>query len=1034
MTFAPLRVHSHHSLLWGTASPRRLVEAAADLGCKTLALTDRDSVAGLVEFLDAAEEHGVRALVGAEITGEHPMLLLARDSSGYESMCRVVTDRKTAAVFDPASSLAEAPGGVHVVCGRPDTARALADVVERGSLWVDLPARGRRGIAPVALRRAAVQLGVGLVATGRVSLGSCADAGAHAVLRASAEGRLVGDSPLAGYAQGADVLGRPESMGRGWEDAPDALLANRRVADSCSVELRRGTPVFPRAPMPRGITAGEHLRSRCLEGLRSRGAAPNGEVLRRLNHELDVIGRLGFADYFVIVGDIVRAARASGIPTVGRGSGAGSLVSWALGITNVNPLRYGLMFERFLHEGRADCPDLDIDLCWKGRDRVIDHVYRTYGRDRVAMISTHVLFHPRSAFREAARAHGVPVARVNRLSRLLPSAWEDGGVARAVRADPALARAFGAEDPQMAKVLEVADALEGLPRHLGIHSGGIVIGDRPLVAYTGMERASKGIIVTQYEMRSIERVGLVKIDLLGNRALSTLRETAAFVERSRGVRVDLDRVPDGHAGAVRLLGAGETLGAFQIESPGVRNLLRQLQPVDLDGVIAALSLIRPGPAGSGMKDLYIARAHGETPVTWHDGRLRAVLAESHGILLYEEDVIRVASVIAGISPGDADGLRRAIARAESDPERDSLGRWFVERAVRNGTDLAAARAVWKELARFGAYAFCKAHAAGYGVLAYLSVVMKADYPVEFTAALLNHHQGMYPLRVHVEEARRRGVRILGPCVQHSQAGATVEDGSVRLGISGVAGVSDRTVHAVVSIGERSAERRYTGMADLLRRARPSFPEASALVRCGACDAFGENRSVLAWRLRASSGRRTKRPSPTAPGLFDAACPVLPDRAPDLPAPDVRERAAAETELLGFPLEAHALAACARELRQEGVTAAARLAGRAGRRARVAGIPATRRTVAARGGRRMLFLTLEDDTGLVECTLFPDVYRRHRELARSGRAVVASGRVEDRRGALTLVVDGLRALEQADRPQVTEESSQNARSSERSYPG
>ena len=494
--------------------------------------------------------------------------------------------------------------------------------------------------------------------------------------------------------------------------------------------------------------------------------------MRRLARELEVIDRLGFTDYFVVVGEICRHAHRRGIPTVGRGSGASSIVTYLLGITNVDPLRYRLYFERFLHDQRRDLPDLDIDLCWRRRDDVIQHVYETYGADHVAMISTHNTFGARGAFRDAARAHGMAPDTVDRSSRLIPRNGE-APLARLLAPSPR-GRDVPLEEPRFQRLLAAADRLIGLPRHLGIHPGGIVITDRPLDHYVPLEEATKGIVVTQYEMHAVEAVGLVKIDLLGNRAISVISETVELVRAGGGPVIDPAAIPDGDGATARLMRQGDTLGVFQLESPGMRNLLRQLETRDLDGAIAALSLIRPGPAGSGMKERFIRRARGLEPVEFLDPRLAEPLGDTYGVMLYEEDVMAVSAALAGLSLADGDMLRRAVAGIESPEDEEALRRVFVARAERNDTSPAVAAQAWSEIRRFAAYAFCKAHASGYGVLAWQGSWLKAHHPAAFAVAILNNHTAMYDQRVHLEDARRHGVEIRLPCVNRSGAEFTLE--------------------------------------------------------------------------------------------------------------------------------------------------------------------------------------------------------------------------------------------------------------------
>jgi DNA-directed DNA polymerase III PolC len=1023
---AAVCLRTHHSLLWGTASPSALLDRAAQLGHRAVVLADRDPVAGAVEFAAAAEERGLRAIIGAEVTpapGEEraPVIVAARDAQGYATLCRVVSERQLDDPFDIAASLSDGGPGAVVLCSDASMAARLRECIPRDRLFLGLSST--QGAAR-ALRDAARELDVQLAAISTATFAHAFEVETHRILRAAALGVTSADLRAQDLVSSSEVLRAPQAIAALFRDAPDAVKNAACILESCVPSLPSGRLIFPKAPLAAGENPVEHLRAQCLQGLERRGA--NTPAAReRLSHELQVIAKLGFVEYFVIVGDIVRAARAFGIPTVGRGSGASALVAYALGITNVNPLDYDLIFERFLHEKRADCPDLDIDLCWRGRDEVIEHVYRTYGRDRVAMICTHVLFHPRSAFREVARAAGLPPKRIDSLSKILPSTWESAPFGKPASAAPAPAahgsseslrarmsrdalgrRAFN--DPQLGALLDQAERLLGIPRHFGIHSGGIVIADRPITAYSALARAAKGIVVTQYEMHAIEKIGLVKIDLLGNRALSALRDTVALVERERGIRLDLDTLPDHSHAARELLAEGDTLGVFQIESPGMRNLLRQMRPTDLNGTIAALSLIRPGPAASGMKDLYVLRTQGREPVSVRDPRLQRVLAENYGILLYEEDVMRVIATVCDVGFDEADGIRRAIGKAATHEDWEALEHWFLARAVRCGMTPDTAREVWAELARFGAYSFSKAHASGYGVLAYRMAHLKALFPAEFAVAFLNNGAGMYPKRVHVEDARRRGVRIVGPCVVRSGAEFSVENGAIRTGLGEIAGLSTASI---ASILEARAARPFAGVGDLLRRTRVSRTEAETLALAGACDVFGENRPRTLWRMLATfdadrARRANEGGADGSPALFALERWRTPDPAPALDSFSAARTIEIERGLLGFPIACHPLSPVLGKMRRAGIVTANDIARHVGKRVRVAGLASARRTVETKKGEPMLFLTLEDPTGLVECTFFPGAYARCVRAARGGGVLIATGRVEDHLGAITITADAL----------------------------
>ena len=766
-----------------------------------------------------------------------------------------------------------------------------------------------------------------------------------------------------------------------------------------------------------------------------------------------MIERLGFTSYFLLVAEIVEFARARGIPSVGRGSGASSIVAYVLGITNVDPLRYGLTFERFLNPGRTDCPDLDIDLCWQRRDEVIAHVYDTYGHDRVAMISTHATLGARSAFRETAKALGIPNARVNQLARRVPHALERPYRAHLERLPDA--RFIDWSEPALARALGLAEQLEGAPRHLSVHSGGVVIADRPLTWYVPLEPAAKGVVVTQFEMRAIEAIGLVKMDLLGNRALSTIAECVSLAHVHHGTEIDVDRIPDPDPATSARMAAGDTLNCFQLESPAMRHLLRMFDAHTLDETIAAVAAVRPGPAEMGLKEAFCRRKRGLEPVTFHHPALEPVLASTHGLMLYEEDVLHVAAAIAGLTLAEGDDLRRAIGRAKTEDEFRSLERGFVGHARARGVAIEAARAVWRDLTRFAAYAFCKAHAAGYGTLGWQSVYLKTHFPAEWAVGVLNHHAGMYATWVHVEDLRRKGVEFRAPCVWRSAweaawesraaeragaadpaahallSGRARESGAVRIGLSRVFGLARSTAERIVA--ERG-HRAWTSLADFAERARPTLPELEALILSGALDRTGRTRPALLLEARvlaATPGaasragglrgrpreragrlaaRRTARHAtgraPELLALNGAAVmpePITPVAIAELPEFDLAERVRGECRATGLWFSAHPLDMWLDAGARDGATAAAEIERHVGRRVTVTGLPCAYRRIETKSGGLMLFVSIADQSGIAECVLFPDAYRRFADAVR-GEVLSIEGRVDDTLGAITLSVE------------------------------
>ncbi len=1029
---APLHSRSSYSLLRGTARPERLIAGARAAGYDALALTDRNNLYAAVAFVRLAREAGLRPLLGIELDEpadeDRTALVLARGTDGYRTLCRLITRRQLDPDFELAAALAAEHADVHVLARDAVLLRTLRPFLPPGRLWVLVSVGGADRSAVARGRTLARELDLAAVAVPPIFALEPEEHALARLLAAARRGTLAAAVTAAELPDPAWHPHPPPDLARRLGPAAADLLARSRdIATDCQARIPGGRAIFPRPQLRPGETASALLRERCLDGLRRRYGRLAPEPLSRLRRELDVIGRLGFAQYFLVVGDIVAFARREGLAVVGRGSGASSIVAYVLGITNVDPLAHRLHFERFLSAARsADLPDLDVDLDWRGRDRVIEHVYRSYGAERVAMISTHAFFHPRSAFREAARAHGLSVAHVNRLARLLPHAGDD--LTPLVRSLPVL-RAQPWDEMPWRAILAGANGLLGLPRHLGIHPGGVVIGDRPLSDLVPLERAAKGIVVTQYEMETIATIGLVKIDLLGNRALATLGEAVAQVAQT-GTPIDLDSAADGDASTVRLLAAGDTLGCFQIESPGMRHLLAMLGPRSVREVVDALSLIRPGPASSGMKERFVRRARGLEPATVVHPALAAVLAPTHGIPLYEEDVMSIAAAVAGLPLDAADSLRRAIAGAKTAAEMRLIKLGFVTRAVKAGVEPGHALAVWEEMARFAAYSFSRAHAAGYGLLAYQSACIKAHHPAAFACAVLNHHQGMYPRWLHVEDARRHGVEIRGPAIERSALEFTLERGdgdhpvAVLSGFGVVRGLSAATAAGILAA--RQADGPFVSLTDFRRRVRATAPELEALIRVGACDGFGIERSRLLW---AAQALRVQLGGP------DLA--LLGHAAGEVPPPPLRElrpgrRLRDEWGGLGFSPRAHPLwavapawavplwPAVASALGIESGMAAPGSVGRrwigagtlrahVGERVAVLGLVAARRRTATRNGDMMAFLTLDDPTGSAECTLFPAVFRRVAPDVTRSDALWVAGRVTEQYGAVTLEVERLGAL-------------------------
>jgi DNA-directed DNA polymerase III PolC len=1077
-SFTPLRVRSHGSLLHGLASPEALIARALENGFDALALTDRDNLYLAVRFMLAARAEGLRPLLGAEIT--HPTLdhsgadalLIPSDRRGYARLCALISRRHLDPAFDLAAVLSEGSSGLHVVVESPGLAAALlaagvppAEAVAgplaggvgpasnargQAGLWIGIRGLAGEGARLTSRIDAARMLGVPLVATGDVAMLAAADHEAHRAAVTAARGELIDRMPAAAFAARDAWFATPAewtrrvraACGRAGriEAADEALIHNAALVDHCHLELGTGTPIFPRAPresavgphVDAGMSGDARLRVLATAGLAGRYAHASDEHRRRavarLDEELAVIANIGFTDYFLLVAEIVGFARAHGIPTVGRGSGASSIVAYVLGITNVDPIRYGLYFERFLNPSRRDCPDLDIDLCWKRRDEVIAHVYRAYGDDRVAMISTHATLGARSAFRETAKVLGVPNARVNVLARRIPHDLEPPYLQR-LRGLPS-ARGIDWSEPVLQRALSLAERLDGSPRHLSVHSGGLVIADRELTHYVPLERAAKDVIVTQFEMRAIEAIGLVKMDLLGNRALTEIGECIALVSARAApgdAPIELDRIPEDDPRTGARVASGDTLNCFQLESPAMRHLLRMANTRTLSETAVAVALVRPGPASTveanlsegrdrNTKETFCRRQRGLEPASFLHPKIEPVLREAHGLMLYEEDVMCVASAIAGLTLAQGDDLRRAIAHAKTDEEFRSLEQGFIAHAARSGVDRDTAHRVWCELTRFAAYAFCKAHAAGYGTLGWHTAYLKSRFPAEWAVAVLNHHAGMYPTWVHVEDLRRHGVEFRAPCTMRSGWDTRPEAGAVRVGLSRVFGLS-------VAAGERvlaaRSSRAFSSLADFIDRARPSIDEIESLILAGALDWTRRSRPSLL--LEARTGAGSKPRSAPAPVLMaPSGGAVMPDAIAPIATPEIEEfdsadRVRGELNATGLWFSAHPLDVLIDGEARRGsvpirsLTDAAADGKGTAERVTLVGLRCAGRRLETKRGEIMLFSTLADHSGLAECMLMPDVYRALADVMQ-GSILRVEGRLDRRLDTVTVIIERAIALD------------------------
>ncbi|MBD3300232.1 MAG: DNA polymerase III subunit alpha [Candidatus Moranbacteria bacterium] len=985
--FVHLHLHSNHSLHRGCSSIEEIAARASGAGMEAIGLTDINNLYGAVDFYETCTEQGIRPVIGTELEKDgRSLLMYAADDAGYRFMCRAITSR----LCEPGLSLEEIisrnlPQGIYAAGFDRQILNTVLQFIPAHQVFAGLRPQDTRSISRMNFVREAAAMGIQPLACADMYIPSPDTDSLYRTLRAIGKNTAVEHIEIPRSCRDCSFFDEQKAREL-FSEFPESVSNTLRVARSCSFEFDFSKTVFPECDIPEGETAFSWLHTICQEQLGKYYSPVTPEAVSRLAHELSVIEQTGFSEYFLIVREIMSYARHHSIPTTARGSGAASLITYLLGISDVDPIQYNLQFERFLNAYRTDCPDLDIDICWRRRDELIEHVYETYGHERTAMISTHNGYHPRSSFRDAALAHGVSMDRVNFLSKRIhreefPSATELLMMLPRSMSRPGDRELFDS-------VLEISRRMDGFPHHLSIHCGGVVIAPVRITDHVPLEPSSKGPLITQFEMRAIEKIGLVKIDLLGQRGLSTISETAARVKERTGTDIVLRDIPDRDTETAALLKTGKTIGCFQIESPGMRGLMEMLQTSDIPLLTAALALIRPGPASAGMKSTFVRRVRGFEKNT---SPLRC-LEETHGIMLYQEDIMRAVREAAGLSLDLGEKMRKAIEKRPDPEQMKKIADYFIRRAVKKGMGSETARGIWENIQQFSGYSFCKAHAAVYGACAYRAAWLKVHYPAEYMTAVMNNHTGMYPRSAYIEEARRIGVNILQPHVLKSDAEFTTEDDGLRVGLCEIHGLSSSVIRRIIAERE---ERPFRSPFDFFQRAVPPVPEAEALVLSGALDFWEINRPTLIWICR----NRDAEPALPFP---DEYCPDLPDY-------NEAEKMKYEYEYLGFTCSSHPLSYLRK---QEGFPDAAvlsELEHHTGEEITAAGIGLTARSCRTKKKETMGFLTIEDETATAEVTLQPAKYPLFRPIIYSRGPLLVSGKVEERYGHLSIIAENIKAL-------------------------
>ena len=990
----PLRCRSYYSLLRAVCSPAALCRQAKEYGYSGLALTDRDNLYGLWPFLAACRRENLRPVVGAEVSDPaQPQTILAclvRDDTGYRNLCQLLTARHR-----PDFSFIDTVGRYGeglLILGRDSAilARLRADNLK---VAADL---GPRPTASASqLRKWAREAGVVAVATPDSCL-TLENPEIYRLLRAIANNTSLSRLQEHESLDPIERLAASESYESAFAIWPEVLDATEELAETCTFSGPKFGTVMP--PWRGEGQPAIRLHQAAYSGARRRYGDDLGEpVVERLEHELQVIESMGFSSYFLVVRDIVHRPGTKGSPRriCGRGSGAASLVAYCLEITNVCPISHNLYFERFLNPGRTDPPDIDIDFAWDERADVIAETLADFP-GQSAMVCNHIVFQPRMAIRETAKAFGLPGYEISRLTKRLPWLYEVDGedLAGQLASLPTLRDQDFAEP--WPEILRLAAQIIGIPRYLSVHPGGVVITPGPISEYVPIEMAAKGVPIIQWEKDGTEEAGLVKIDLLGNRSLGVIRDCLAALKTKQNAIDEQLWNPETDGATNAAVAAGQTMGCFYIESPAMRLLQQKAASGEFEQLVIQSSIIRP--AANEFVREYVRRLHGGSWQPLHP-TVGDVLDETFGLMVYQEDVSRVAVAMAGFSHAEADGLRKIMSKKDKELRLRDYREKFYTGCLSRGIATADVDRVWKMMMSFDGYSFCKPHSASYARVSFQAAYLKKHHPAEFMAAVISNQGGYYSTFAYVSEAKRMGVAILPPDVNRSTRSWQGENKQIRVGLMAVRGLSDGLLQRML---ETRSHQNFSDCLDFFCRILPEEDEARMLIHAGALDALEpeKNRTELLWQWAAFQRARELA---AGARLF----PVhLPD-PPPLPPPDERIRQLREMEALGFLCQGHPLLGIAR--RPKHCILIADLAKYRGRRISCIGWLLTGKLVSTRSGEVMEFLTFEDETGIMETTFFPATYRRSAHLLHTGGVYLLSGLVDEDYGAVTLTVEHVQAI-------------------------
>ena len=1061
--FIHLHVHTKYSLLDGACHIKKLIETAKKHQMQSLAITDHGNIFGAVEFYLTAMQNGIKPIIGCETyiardsrfnksaqlrqeTNNH-FVLLAKDKTGYKNLLQLVSAGYLEGFYyrpriDKEILQAHSKGLIglsaclkgeiaNLICqNRFNDALKAADefsqIFGKGNFYLEIMDNSipEQKKANEGILKISKELNLPIVATNDVHYVTKDMAEAHEALLCIQTQTTLLDPNRMKLQTPEFYFKSPEEMKELFKDTPDAIKNTLEVAQRCNLELDIGKMHLPQYSPPNGKTKEEYLRELCAEGLQARYKNPDERINSRLEHELKTIKHIGFTGYFLIVWDFIHYAKKNSIPVgPGRGSASGSLVSYLLGITDIDPLKYGLLFERFLNPERVSMPDIDIDFCYERRPEVIEYVTNKYGKENVAQIITFGTMQARQAIRDTGRVTGVSYPDVDKIAKLIPP---DVGMTlkHALDVEPQL-KELRKENASIDRLIDIAMHLEGLSRHASVHAAGVVISDRPLTEYLPLYKSNDDQITTGYPMDALEKIGLLKMDFLGLRTLTVIDKTVRMVQKDKGIKIDIENISLEDENTFKLLSDSRTMGIFQLESAGMRDLLKKLEPNKFEDLISLLALYRPGPIGSGMLDDFMKRRHAKIPVLYDHEKLTPILEETYGIIVFQEQVMRIASELAGFSLSQADLLRRAMSKKI--PEvMERQRQQFVSGCQKNGIKNQTSNKIFSLIEYFSGYGFNRSHSAAYALISYRTAYLKANYPVEFMASLLTSERDNTDKIVeYVSEAQRMKIKILAPDInKSSEFFHVIDDKRIRFGLLAVKNVGKAAVESILKTREKFGE--FKDLFDFCEKVDTRTVNRKVIessVKSGAMDCFGIYRAQLLQILDTALTAGTLRQKERQIGQLsffdtqDESTNGFSAKAHDIP--KIKEwpqtqLLSFEKDMLGFYITGHPLTKYENQFRRFNIIPISSLAERKDQEEiLIAGIISKiKNTYTRKNNERMAIIRLEDLGGVCEVLVFPKAYETSAHAVHAHHIVIIKGRLSLREKEPKLIADRILGFDTA----------------------